>query len=258
MTRSSRAGAPAGVAVAVFVLLAAAATVPAMGSPVRDGSRSRVGRGAPAERARRHKKPDVKPEKLWSLYPLNPRAGRTPGSPRSAAPTPAPSARYGEENELPGSQALSPPAAQRSGGSSRSRVLWLAVAGIVVLCVMAVGLWLLRGRAVGAALPPVPAPRPRPVVQPPPAPAAPSPEPPVPPATHRRHVRVFLHDGRSIEGWRKESLANDDRVLVLDVEAVYDAAGERVPGTPLDSFVLPNQIERMESLEAAPAEQQPT
>jgi hypothetical protein len=63
-------------------------------------------------------------------------------------------------------------------------------------------------------------------------------------------VRVHLRDGRRIDGWRKgEGLSEDSRVMVLDVESVHDSTGVELASTPLDSFVLPLQIERIEKLD---------
>jgi hypothetical protein len=64
-----------------------------------------------------------------------------------------------------------------------------------------------------------------------------------------QHVRVHLHDGRRIEGWKKDSRARDQKVLILDVDTVYDPAGNRVGPTALDRFLLPPQIERIERLD---------
>jgi hypothetical protein len=61
---------------------------------------------------------------------------------------------------------------------------------------------------------------------------------------------VHLHDGRRIEGWRKEGWRTEDnRVIVLDVDRVYDSAGKELATTPLDSFVLPPQIDHIEKLD---------
>jgi hypothetical protein len=69
-------------------------------------------------------------------------------------------------------------------------------------------------------------------------------------AGDREHVRVHLRDGRRIDGWRKDDgLSEDSRVIVLDVESVHDSAGMELASTPLDSFVLPLQIDRIEKLD---------
>jgi len=69
------------------------------------------------------------------------------------------------------------------------------------------------------------------------------------PMVDREHVRVHLFDGRVVEGYKRGNYSKENRVLVLDVDAVYDANGSEVPSTPLDSFLLPPQIDRIEALD---------
>jgi hypothetical protein len=69
-------------------------------------------------------------------------------------------------------------------------------------------------------------------------------------ASSREHVRIHLLDGRRIEGWKKSGwVSQDNRVIVLDVDNVYDSSGKRIASTPLDSFVLPPQVDHIESLD---------
>ena len=71
------------------------------------------------------------------------------------------------------------------------------------------------------------------------------------PVVDRQHVRVHLFDGRVIEGYKRGHYSQENRVLVLDVETVFDANGKEVPRTPLDSFLLPPQIDRIEPFDEA-------
>ena len=69
-------------------------------------------------------------------------------------------------------------------------------------------------------------------------------------ASSREHVRIHLLDGRRIEGWKKSGrVSQDNRVIVLDVDNVYDSSGHWMASTPLDSFVLPPQVDHIESLD---------
>jgi hypothetical protein len=230
------------------------------------------------------------PEELWSLYPLNPLAGR-----QQSSPSPDPSRAVGE----PPSDAVAsqPITVEQAADRDSEGVPWLLfVAGGAGLVAVGWGLARRRRPALpgaasaapgphaagrserldragnGAApgggppeVPEVPAAPQRPAAAPvagaagPPrafesgapdalaaAPTATS-EPVDPRAA--QHVCVHLHDGRRIEGWKKDSRARDQRVLILDVESVYDPAGNRVGATALDRFLLPPQIERIELLD---------
>ena len=221
------------------------------------------------------------PAELWELYPLNPIAGR-----QERSPSPAPSEAVGES---PSDAVASRPitvehAAERDEGAG---LPWLAlVAGGAVL--VAAGWGLARRRRPALATVSGPAPqstrrtaperRPGPAggdAGPPgatrplsPVGAGPARSVPAAPTSGRgivdvtdkagtpqgdprvpQHVRVHLHDGRRIEGWKKDSRARDQKVLILDVENVYDPAGNRVGPTALDRFLLPPQIERIERLD---------
>jgi hypothetical protein len=201
---------------------------------------------------RDHKKQKVKPEKLWSLYPLNPRTGRSPASTQPSTPSPPPTSRYGADtgDEIAGETSSRPVASSTDASESWNPMPFALAAAAFGVAGLAWWFVFRRPRTANASAGVGQGRRVDPV--------------PIPPKTstktdealplERKHVRVFLRDGRSIEGWRKDAMARDDRVLVLDVETVYDSGGHRVDSTPLDSFVLPTQIEHIERLEAAPSE----
>lgn len=220
------------------------------------------------------------PAELWELYPLNPLAGR-----QERPPSPAPSEAVGES---PSDAVASRPitvehAAERDEGGG---LPWPAlVAGGTVLVAAGWGLARRRRPALAAVSAPQSTPRTSPERRPEPAagnagppaatrppspvgagparsaPAAPTSAPGIVDITDKtsggaegdpraaQHVRVHLHDGRRIEGWKKDSRARDQKVLILDVETVYDPAGNLVGPTALDRFLLPPQIERIERLD---------
>jgi putative inorganic carbon (HCO3(-)) transporter len=76
------------------------------------------------------------------------------------------------------------------------------------------------------------------------------------PVVDREPVRVHLLDGRVIVGYTAGHYSRENRVLLLDVERVVDAGGREIPSTPLDSFLVPPQIDRIEVL--GPAERRTT
>jgi hypothetical protein len=62
------------------------------------------------------------------------------------------------------------------------------------------------------------------------------------------YVRVWVRNGRCVEGWRRQGLSRDARVLLLDVAVVYDSHGNETPTTPLDSFLPVSLVDRVETL----------
>jgi hypothetical protein len=199
-----------------------------------DGERARRRRPRPA------RTPDPKP--LWSLYPLDAEANTPPGPPEQA-PEPAVPA----QGAVPGVQ----PAGEER---SREAPLWAWTGVVAVLIAVALG-FATRARRrpqLAGAAPSRSTPSPE-VAAPPSAAGTPPAEPArarASPEIAREHVRVHLLDGRRIEGWRRGAPTSDRRVIVLDVDEVYDATGERVESRPLDSFLLPPQVERIELLDA--------
>jgi signal peptidase I len=65
----------------------------------------------------------------------------------------------------------------------------------------------------------------------------------------RNYVRVKLRDGRVIEGWKKDQSPLDQRVLLLDVTAAHDLAGNELDSTRADSFIPTAHIRRVETLD---------
>ncbi|MGH3882989.1 MAG: hypothetical protein ACRDRY_23195, partial [Pseudonocardiaceae bacterium] len=70
------------------------------------------------------------------------------------------------------------------------------------------------------------------------------------PPPDRDYVRVHLHDGTAVEGYRKRSQMVTGRVLLLDVTAVRDATGVSRPATPADAFIPECDTERVDALAA--------
>ncbi|MGH3775978.1 MAG: heavy metal translocating P-type ATPase [Pseudonocardiaceae bacterium] len=68
------------------------------------------------------------------------------------------------------------------------------------------------------------------------------------PQLDRDYVRVQLHDGTAVEGYRKRSQMVTGRVLLLDVTAVRDATGVSRPATPADAFIPECDTERVDAL----------
>jgi hypothetical protein len=187
---------------------------------------------------------------LWKLYPIDPASKGTP------LPTPTIDVGYAptKKTPAPSEPAVSGGSSSASDASESGSGRWL-IGGAVAIVAAGAAIALVVVRRSGglphpAQVASMPASRARgdrpvgrlPVGRPRPRNNG------GPPA--REHVRVHLHDGRRIEGWRKRGpVAEDNRVLVLDVDGVYDSAGRALATTPLDSFVLPPQIDRIEKLE---------
>jgi hypothetical protein len=248
-TSAHKAGAVAlaAAAVAATALLAR----PVTAAPLRPVARPADGTDAAllAERKeskKRKTEKDPNPTPLWSLYPLNPAVSGTPAAPPEEA----------TDLTARSQEATTEGDAVPSSGSTDDGMLLLAGAGAAALLLVAGLVWLAARRrttpsrvGAGAASTGAASPRAAAAAAPPstngPAPAAAQPL-----AIAREHVRVHLSDGRSIEGWRRGSYSTDQRVVVLDVDNVYDAAGNKVAATPLDSFLLPPQIARIERFES--------
>jgi hypothetical protein len=214
---------------------------------------------------------------LWELYPIDPADAGTP------LPTPEPAATdasgsvvspaAGEAEEPMGQDAGAPPEPSEdvpaegggapagtdndapTGGRSNAGLSWLPwlAVGAVTLVVAGGGAAFAVHRS---SRPSGDVPSASPVAEPSTIPersiAAIGPPPRVPARVgpDREHVRIHLHDGRQIEGWKKSGrVSEDNRVIVLDVESVHDSSGRELATTPLDSFVLPPQVDHIESLE---------
>jgi hypothetical protein len=58
-------------------------------------------------------------------------------------------------------------------------------------------------------------------------------------------VRLQLEDGRSLEGFTRESGSADSELVILDVIATFDHNGKEAPPRPSDSFILRSEIASM-------------
>jgi hypothetical protein len=70
-----------------------------------------------------------------------------------------------------------------------------------------------------------------------------------------RHVRVRTRDGRTIEGWTTAS--DEDQVLVVTVERVFDEAGVEQPSSPADSFLARRRVVSVDDMAVAPSPMAP-
>jgi hypothetical protein len=210
---------------------------------------------------------------LWELYPIDPADAGTP------LPTPEPAADesgsvVSPPAEEPGEpieqDAGAPPEPSQdvpaeggggapagtdidapAGGRSNAGLSWLPwlAAGAVAL-VVAGGGAAFAARRSSRPSGDVPSASPYAEQSTIPEPSVAAITPPLRAGFDREHVRIHLHDGRRIEGWKKSGrVSEDNRVIVLDVENVYDSSGRELATTPLDSFVLPPQVDHIESLE---------
>ena len=210
---------------------------------------------------------------LWELYPIDPADAGTP------LPTPDPTATDASGSvvnpaaeEPTGHDAGAPPEpsedvpAEVGGATSGNRdapagggagsgstwIPWIAIGAVALVAAGGGAAFAVRrsARPSGAISVATLAPEPAMSTEPRAATAAPWLRAPARAGPDRDHVRIHLHDGRRIEGWRKRGrVAEDDRVIVLDVDSVYDSSGREVATTPLDSFVLPPQVDHIESLD---------
>ncbi len=62
-------------------------------------------------------------------------------------------------------------------------------------------------------------------------------------------MRVHLHDGTTIEGYRRRSSMAAGRVLLIDVVAVRDGAGTNRSAAAADEFIPACDTERVEALD---------
>jgi hypothetical protein len=202
-----------------------------------------------AQESDRPRDPRV-PDELWNLYPLNPLQNSPTPTPTSAA-TPA----IGPQEEAVAPPQTTSTESEAAPGDGPAVVPLIVAAALLGL---AAATWIVVRRTAR------PAPAPQPSWNPPPSPPIVTPSAPSDPPERvidlrdrplttangtGQHVRVHLHDGRCIEGWKKDSRASDQRVLILDIDAVYDEQGRELVSTPLDRFLLPPQIERIEPLD---------
>lgn len=63
-----------------------------------------------------------------------------------------------------------------------------------------------------------------------------------PVSVDRERVRIDLKDGRRLEAWRRTSPSTDQRLLIMDVIAVFDSQGKEIPSTPADSFIFRSEV----------------
>jgi hypothetical protein len=68
-------------------------------------------------------------------------------------------------------------------------------------------------------------------------------------ASVRERVLVRLADGRSLEGWRRESTSPDENVLILDIIQAFDADGNETPTSRADSFILRSEVASVQTIE---------
>jgi hypothetical protein len=64
-------------------------------------------------------------------------------------------------------------------------------------------------------------------------------------------VRVVLGDGRSLEGYKRESTSANPELVILDVIAAFDKQGNESAPRPSDSFILRSEISSMETIDDA-------
>jgi hypothetical protein len=64
-------------------------------------------------------------------------------------------------------------------------------------------------------------------------------------------------NGRTVEGWRLDVPgANPSEAVILSVTGVRGPDGTRVRSQPIDSLLLPSQIEQIESFAEPPSDSQ--
>lgn len=254
------------VAAGVFFLNGASAAVAA--PPGEPALAAVLAQGADTDGS---KKTDV--SELWELYPIDPAdagtplptpepdgtgatgAGISPGAKEPAQQAEGAPAEGGEEVPTEGDGAPAEAGGDATGDDrGRPTALWMPwlALGAVVLLVAGGGAALAARRSTRGGEQAVPPPQRRPARRPP-RPVAGAPAQAggaTRGASTREHVRIHLHDGRRIEGWRKSGgVSRDHRVIVLDVHSVYDSAGRKLAASPLDSFVLPPQVDHIETLD---------
>jgi hypothetical protein len=62
-------------------------------------------------------------------------------------------------------------------------------------------------------------------------------------------VRLQLEDGRSLEGFTRESSSTNPELVILDVVTTFDPNGNEAPPKPSDSFILRSEIESMQRMD---------
>jgi hypothetical protein len=78
---------------------------------------------------------------------------------------------------------------------------------------------------------------------------------PVKETTRREFVRAKMRNGRTVEGWRLDVPGADpSEAVILSVTSVWGPDGTRVPAEPMDSLLLPSQIEKIESFLDTPSD----
>jgi hypothetical protein len=212
-----------------------------------------------------------KPYKLWHQYPLRVQRRGERIRPEHASPSPKP-AVVATPHRI----------AHRQPRSSSTNVgLWLALAGGVGLVV--VGLVALkRQRPSTGGDSPLPRPEPElasnedsphqlaepelapggdslhPPGEPELAPlenslqpvsaAAPAQSGPETEPAHER-VRLRLADGRSLEGYKRNSPSTSPHLIILDILAAFDPNGNAAPTRPSDSFILESEISSIQRID---------
>lgn len=253
-----RASRPNVVALGILLAVVVLSGVGHARAPFGGGEHHGAAQQERSKKKERNDRRDPDPSELWSLYPLNPEEAVTPKPPLEEPQDPADeSLQQGElTSDEPAAGTSLPPA----GSDRPDPVIFVALGGVALVLLVAVGWLFSRRRAspatavaeTGSTSPT------EPLAQSSHSAVAGSagaedPRPPDAPPISKEHIRVHLSDGRSIEGWKRGSYSADHRVLVLDVDDVYDSSGAKVASTPLDSFLLPPQIQRVELLDDGPA-----
>jgi hypothetical protein len=65
---------------------------------------------------------------------------------------------------------------------------------------------------------------------------------------HER-VRLQLADGRSLEGYKRNSPSTSPHLIILDILAAFDPNGNAAPTRPSDSFILESEISSIQRID---------
>jgi hypothetical protein len=192
-----------------------------------------------------------KPHKLWHQYPLKVQ-GPTPSTRPSSASSPPPSTSSSSAKSRPASSGTTG-ARSKSEGLSTGKLFVLGGAAILLAA-----LFLLVRRAQPTS-PKLPERGVRParadtgddldrsengykpaVIETPTEPSD---------GAAASRVRLQLEDGRSLEGFARESGSTNTELVILDVVAAFDPNGNDEAPRPSDSFILRSEIASMQRLD---------